>query len=95
MVLKADDIEKAALLSRLALSDEEKKSIQEKLEQILGYMEKLEELDLKNVEATSHAVSLSNVFRPDHAYTSKEIEDILEQAPDKASGMFRVPKVIG
>lgn len=95
MVLKAGDIEKAALLSRLALPDEEKKSIQEKLEQILGYMKKLEELDLKNVEATSHAVALSNVFRPDEAFFSTVVEDILKQAPDQESGMFRVPRVIG
>ena len=61
---------------------------------ILGYVEKLKELDVSGIEPTSHAVPLSNVSRPDEARPSLTNEDALRNAPAKNNGLFIVPKIV-
>lgn len=88
------DIEKVAKLARLKLSEEEKKTFGEQLEQILAYMEQLNRLDTTGVEPTSHAIPLYNVFREDEMGLSISQEEALGIAPEKEDGHFRVPKII-
>ena len=57
-------------------------------------MEKLNELDTKDVEPTSHVVSLSNVMRDDVQRDSISREDALANAPDHTDKFYRVPKII-
>ncbi|OGW73778.1 MAG: asparaginyl/glutamyl-tRNA amidotransferase subunit C, partial [Nitrospirae bacterium RIFOXYB2_FULL_43_5] len=52
-------------LARLSVSEKEAEAFSAQLQGILSYMEKLNELDTKDVEPTSHVVSLSNVMRDD------------------------------
>ena len=54
-----------ALLARLELSEAEEERMTGQMNGILGYMDKLNELDTKDVEPTTHAIQLQNVFRPD------------------------------
>jgi aspartyl-tRNA(Asn)/glutamyl-tRNA(Gln) amidotransferase subunit C len=61
------------------------------LSTILDHIEKIEELDLDDVEATSHVVEVENVLREDEPRPSWPRERILEGAPDVAEGGFRVP----
>ena len=61
------------------------------LSQILGHVDKMNELDLEGVEPTSHVVELQNVLREDAPRPSLPRERALEQAPDVAEGGFRVP----
>ena len=61
------------------------------LSTILDHIEKIGELDLENVEPTSHVIEVENVLRPDEPRPSLPRERALEQAPDAADGGFRVP----
>jgi aspartyl-tRNA(Asn)/glutamyl-tRNA(Gln) amidotransferase subunit C len=61
---------------------------------ILGYIEKLKEVDISNVEPTAHAFPLVNVTRPDEVQASLSNEDALRNAPAHANGLFIVPKIV-
>jgi len=88
------DIEKVARLSRLDLSEEEKVTFGNQLEQILTYMEQLNRLDTSGVEPTSHAIPIQNVFREDVVKSSSPQEEVLAIAPDEEDGHFKVPRII-
>lgn len=88
------DVKYVANLARISLSPEEEEKIGAQLNGILGYIEKLKELDVANVEPTAHAVPLINVFREDKLRPSISNEDALRNAPAKANGLFVVPKIV-
>jgi aspartyl-tRNA(Asn)/glutamyl-tRNA(Gln) amidotransferase subunit C len=88
------DIEKVAKLARLALSEEEKSTFGEQLEQVLAHMEQLNRLDTEGIEPMSHAIPISNVFREDEARPSFPREEVLETGPDTEEGYFKVPRII-
>ncbi len=88
------DIEKVARLARLELSEEEKITFGNQLEQILTHMEQLNQLDTTGVEPTSHAIPVYNVFREDEVKASLSQEEVLAIAPDQEDGHFKVPKII-
>jgi aspartyl-tRNA(Asn)/glutamyl-tRNA(Gln) amidotransferase subunit C len=83
-----------AHLARLNLTPEEEQKFGAQLEQVLGYIAKLNELDVSQVEATAHAVPLVNVTRADEVRPSLSNEDALRNAPTKANGLFVVPKIV-
>lgn len=87
-------VEYISKLARLSVSEEEKETFSTQLNSILSYMEKLNELDTKDVEPTSHVVSLSNVMRDDVQRDSISREDALANAPDHTDKFYRVPKII-
>ena len=80
-----------ARLARLRLSEEEVERMSSELSSILDHIEKIGELDLEQVEPTSHVVEVENVLRADEPRPSWPREQILEPAPDPADGGFRVP----
>ena len=88
------DVKYVAHLARLALSAEEEERIGAQLGSVLGYIEKLKEVDVSNVEPTAHAFPLVNVTRPDEVQPSLSTEDVLRNAPAHANGLFMVPKIV-
>ena len=88
------DVKYVAHLARLSLSPEEEQRIGEQLGAILGYIEKLKEVDVTGVEPTAHAFPLVNVVRPDEVRPSLSNEEALRNAPAQANGLFVVPKII-
>ena len=82
-------------LARLEFNESEKQKLTHELNEILKYVEKLDELDTSNVEPLSHVIELSNVFRDDVVKPSISTEEALKNAPAKKDTFFRVPKVIG
>jgi aspartyl-tRNA(Asn)/glutamyl-tRNA(Gln) amidotransferase subunit C len=88
------DIEKVARLARLELSEEEKETFGNQMEQILTYMEQLNRFDTSGVEPTSHAIPIYNVFRDDEVKPSFPHEEVLAIAPDEEEGHFKVPRII-
>lgn len=88
------DVKYVAHLARLALSPEEEKQLGAQLGSILGYIEKLRELDVSQVEPTAHATPLVNVTRPDEIRPSLPHEEVLRNAPRKSGGLFVVPKIV-
>lgn len=83
-----------AHLARLNLTPEEEQKFGAQLGQVLGYIAKLNELDVSNVEPTAHAVPLVNITRPDEPRPSISNEEALRNAPSKANGLFMVPKIV-
>ena len=83
-----------AKLARLALKDEEAEQLTRQLSDILTYVEKLNELDTKDVEPTSHILPVRNVLRDDEVRGSIDRGKALVNAPDRTEEFFRVPKVI-
>jgi aspartyl-tRNA(Asn)/glutamyl-tRNA(Gln) amidotransferase subunit C len=88
------DVKYVAHLARLALSPDEEQKLGAQLGNILGYIEKLGELDVSQVQPTAHAVPLVNVTRPDELRPSLSTEEALRNAPAKANGLFLVPKIV-
>ena len=80
-----------ARLARLRLTEDEVERMSSELSTILDHIEKISELDLENVEPTSHVVEVENVLRADEPRESWPRERILEPAPDAADDGFRVP----
>jgi aspartyl-tRNA(Asn)/glutamyl-tRNA(Gln) amidotransferase subunit C len=88
------DVKYVAHLARLSLTDEEEQKLGAQLSSILGYVEKLKEVDVSGVEPTAHAFPLVNVTRPDEVRPSMEHEEALRNAPAQANGLFIVPKIV-
>ena len=88
------DIKYVAHLARLKLSPAEEIKLAAQLGSILGYIEKLKEVDVSGVEPTAHAFPLFNVTRPDEIRPGLSNEDALRNAPAKANGLFMVPKIV-
>lgn len=88
------DIDKVAELARIALTAEEKAKFSTQLESILGYIDKLDELDTSNVEPTAHPHSVENVWRDDKAESELPTSEALKNAPKQRNNMFVVPKVV-
>ena len=94
MSVTKNDIKKIAELSRLEFSDSEIENYTSEMNKILGYVEKLNELDTADIEPLSHPIENNNVFRDDLIQISTERNEALKNAPDKTSEHFKVPKVI-
>ena len=94
MKISKEEIEHIAVLARLSLPEEEKELFGSQLSNILDYMGKLNELDTKGIEPTSHVLSLSNVMRDDIPRPSIPKEEALTNAPDHTEKFYRVPKII-
>jgi aspartyl-tRNA(Asn)/glutamyl-tRNA(Gln) amidotransferase subunit C len=88
------DIKYVAHLARIALTAEEEEKFGAQLANILGYVEKLNQLDVSEVEPMAHAVPLVNVARPDETRPSLSNEKALRNAPAKANGLFLTPKIV-
>ena len=89
-----DEVRHVALLARLELSQSEEELMTGQMNTILEYMDKLNELDTKEVEATTHAIELRNVFRQDQVQPSLDREDSLANAPGADGVNFVVPRVL-
>ena len=90
-MLSRDQVLHVARLARLELTDEEVERFGSELSKVLDHIEKIGELDLGDIEPTSHVVEIENVLRADEPRPSLPREKALESAPDAALGGFRVP----
>ena len=94
MNITVADVEYVARLARLELGEADKILFAGQMGAILGYVEKLKELNTDGIMPTSHAVPMENAFREDLACRSIGIEQALANAPDRVESFYRVPKVI-
>lgn len=83
-----------AELAHLKLREDEIEKFEKELNQILEYVDKLNEIDTSNVEALSHPLPTLNIFREDKVEKSISREEALKNAPESTEEFFRVPKVI-
>jgi len=89
-----DTIEKVAKLALLDLTEEEKGIFSKQLEDIISYFKKLDNLDTSNVEPTTHAIDLKNVYREDMPTSSLSNEDALKNTEHKKDGYFKAPRIL-
>jgi aspartyl-tRNA(Asn)/glutamyl-tRNA(Gln) amidotransferase subunit C len=90
-VIQREQVLHVARLARLRLTEEEVERMSRELSSVLDHIEKIGELDLSEVEPTSHVVTLENVLRPDEPRPSRPRPEVLREAPDPAPDGFRVP----
>ena len=90
-MIEREQVLHVARLARLRLSDDEVERMSGELSSILDHIETIDQLDLDDVEPTSHVIGVENVLRPDEPRPSLPRERALEQAPDAGEAGFRVP----
>ena len=95
MKITREEVEHVAKLARLELTEEEMKTFEGQLSQILTYIGKMSELATDGVEPMSHAVDVVNVFREDRAGESLPVAETLANAPAREGEFFKVPKILG
>jgi aspartyl-tRNA(Asn)/glutamyl-tRNA(Gln) amidotransferase subunit C len=92
--LSTSDVEYVAKLARLEITEAEKQKFTAQLNDILLYIDQLNELDTTGVAPMSHAIAVTNAFREDRVVESLGTQKALANAPDARGEFFRVPKVI-
>ena len=95
MALSDDDVRKLAMLARLELSDDEVQTLGPQVESILGFVEKLAELDTSDVEPMTTALEVDNRWRDDQVVQGLSREDALRNSPSSDDECFLVPPVLG
>ena len=94
MSVTKKDVDEVASLARLSFTEPEKEELIGTLNNILGYFDKLSELDTKNVEPLTHILPVQNVMREDVVKPSLDRDTVFKNAPKHARGHFVIPKVI-
>ena len=88
-------VDELAQLAKLEFKNEEKQAIKKDLNEILQFMDKLNELDTTGVEPLIFMTEETNVLGKDEVNQEISHEDALKNAPDSEGGHFRVPRVVG
>ena len=88
--ISEEQVRRVAKLSRLDLSDAEVVQFSTQLNSILGYIEKLNELDTEGVEPLAHTLPIHNIFRDDEPKESLGVEKTLANAPQRDDEFFKV-----
>ena len=94
MALTPETVSQVAHLARLTLNNDEVELFTRQLNDILNYVEKLNELDTTDVPPMAHVLELHNAFREDLVNDSLPVEEALANAPARQRHAFTVPKII-
>ncbi len=92
--LSREDVERVALLSRLALTEDELDHFAQDLTSVLHHINQLGALDLEGVEPTAHPIEVADVTRADVQRESLTPEAALLNAPEQENHCFKVPQII-
>ena len=94
MKVTEQDIKTVASLSRLKIRDDESVQVLEQLDKFLTYVENLQSIDTENIEPTTYALPMQNIFRADEVKPSLDRELAISNAPLAEDGYFKVPRVL-
>ncbi|MCX5687396.1 MAG: Asp-tRNA(Asn)/Glu-tRNA(Gln) amidotransferase subunit GatC [Candidatus Omnitrophica bacterium] len=94
MAINKDTVKYTANLARIELSDKELDHFTDQLGRILAYVDKLNTLNVSNLEPTSHVLEMKNVYRNDIVKKSLPVTEVIKNAPSKENNLFKVPKII-
>lgn len=94
MMVTDEMINKLSRLSRLSFSEKEKEELRDELEKMIGFMDKLNEVDTSGVSPFLHISQEQNVFRQDEVTGELDSEKVFLNAPAREGNFFKVPKVI-
>jgi aspartyl-tRNA(Asn)/glutamyl-tRNA(Gln) amidotransferase subunit C len=93
--ISRDEVAHLARLARLAVTDDELDTFARQLDVILSSVARVGAVAADDIEPTSHAVPLTNVFRPDELRPGLTQEQALSGAPASEQGRFQVPRILG
>jgi len=94
MAIDKQTVKYVAHLARIDLQENELDKLSRQLHDILGFIDKLKKIDVKDINPTSHILPINNVLREDAPQESLPSQKALENAPQREGGFFVVPKVI-
>jgi aspartyl-tRNA(Asn)/glutamyl-tRNA(Gln) amidotransferase subunit C len=94
MNLSPDVVAKVAKLARIRLTQTEEESLAAELNNILSYVEQLQQANVEGVEPLAHCLPLQNAFRADEHQPSLPVGDVLANAPKRAGDFFSVPAIL-
>ncbi|MDD3224718.1 MAG: Asp-tRNA(Asn)/Glu-tRNA(Gln) amidotransferase subunit GatC [Clostridium sp.] len=94
MAVSKKDVDYVAYLARLDFTEEEKENLIGSLNSVLGYVEKLNELDTENTDILVNPYYIENKYREDNIEDSMELKSVLDNAPKKLEEYIVVPKII-
>ena len=94
MNISKDIVKYTANLARIELSAKELEKFSGQLNNIIEYIDQLNEVDVSKISPTAHVLPIKNVKRQDSTNDSLAAEDVLKNAPSKEKTSFKVPKVI-
>jgi len=94
MSITRETVEYVAHLARIELKSEELEKLSQQLQGILGFIDKLKKVDIKDINPTSHILPINNVLREDNPGESLPVDKVLKNAPQKEGSFFVVPKII-
>ena len=94
MTITRQEVAHLARLSRLALDDAELDHLAGQLDVIIGAVARVSEVAADDIPPTSHAVPMTNVFRPDALRPCLSQGEALSGAPEAEDGRFRVPRIL-
>ena len=94
MAITEKDILHVAKLSRLSLSDREAAGFTAQLDRIIGFVDKLNEVDVSGIEPTASNLESKNITRPDAVRKDHTADEMLKNAPERDSDFFTVPRII-
>lgn len=92
--LSREELVAIANLARISLTDSELDQFSTQLDVILDSVAKVQEIVNEDIKPMSHALDISNVFRPDVVRQSLTAEQALAAAPASESDRFKVPRIL-
>lgn len=95
-MIPKEEVQHIAKLARLGLTEKEIEKFQKELSSILDYIEKLKEVDITDIEPTSHSVLVENISRADEKSSKLQAisAELLDLAPDKKDNYLKVKQIL-
>lgn len=94
MIVDDEIMRNVELLAQLSINEDEIGRAKRKMQQMLDYVEKLQEIDTEDVQAMSHIFPVFNVFREDEVVNGDDRDAMLANAPKEKEGQYVVPKTV-
>ncbi|MCM8805238.1 MAG: Asp-tRNA(Asn)/Glu-tRNA(Gln) amidotransferase subunit GatC [Candidatus Omnitrophica bacterium] len=94
MTVDKNTIDYLAKLARIKIGHDEIERIVSDIESILSYVSQLDQLNTENIGPAKHVLPFFNVCRKDEVKPSLPVEEVLKNAPEKTTNLFKVPKII-
>jgi len=92
--ITSTDVKNVAKLARLDLTDDQVVTYTKQLEDILDYVDHLQQVNTDQVPPTTRAVEVVNALREDQVQSTTVRENLLELAPEREGDFIRVPKIL-
>ena len=89
-----NDIQKYEAMAKLCLSEEERRIVSDRADELTGSFKKLAEIDTTNIPPLVSVLDIQNVLREDICVKMISREELLSNAPEQYDGYFQAPKTL-